>query len=88
MPEAPHNRCPTWVFEAAARAAFAGSGELEEELVLEDVICVLASLIDQGLLLGYISYSQRQVVMRAREDGMGGFPRVKDVAPRRVLAVA
>ncbi|BEI84258.1 hypothetical protein CcaverHIS002_0408620 [Cutaneotrichosporon cavernicola] len=86
-PSAPRNRCPTWVFEEAARTAFAGSGELEQDLVLEDVICVLSSLIDQGLLMGNISYSQRQVVMRPRPDGMGGFPRLKDVTPRRVQAI-
>ncbi|GMK56778.1 hypothetical protein CspeluHIS016_0306180 [Cutaneotrichosporon spelunceum] len=87
-PSAPRNRCPTWVFEEAARRAFAGSRELEEDLGLEDVVCVLSSLIDQGLLMGNISYSQRQVVMRPRPDGMGGFPRLKDVTPRRVQAVA
>ncbi|CAK9780153.1 hypothetical protein CC85DRAFT_260142 [Cutaneotrichosporon oleaginosum] len=86
-PEAPRKLCPTWVFVEAARTAFAGSGELEEDLVLEDIICVLSSLIDQGLIMGNISYSQRQLVMRPPEKG-GGFPRVKDVAPRRVQAIS
>lgn len=41
-------RCPTWVFVTAAQTAFAGSRELEEgTIVLEDIICVLSSLIDQ-----------------------------------------
>lgn len=75
------------MFTEAARAAFAGSGELEENVVLEDVICVLSSLVDQGLVMGNVSYSQRQVVMRPRPDGMGGFPPLKDVTPRRVQAI-
>lgn len=47
-PSAPKNRCPTWVFETAAKQAFAGTGELEDGTIeLEDIICVLSSLIDQ-----------------------------------------
>lgn len=48
VPSAAPPRCPTWVFVAAAQQAFAGSGELEEgTIILEDIICVLSSLIDQ-----------------------------------------
>lgn len=47
-PDASPDFCPTWVFEAAARAAFAGTGELEDgTIVIEDIISVLSSLIDQ-----------------------------------------
>ena len=47
-PEAPRGRCPTWVFLQATQQAFAGSGEAEDgDIVLEDIICVLSSLIDQ-----------------------------------------
>jgi len=42
------NRCPTSIFLDVAQAAFAGSGELEDgTLVLEDIIVILSSLIDQ-----------------------------------------
>ncbi len=47
-PLAPKNRCPTWVFLAAASRVFEKSGELEEgNLTMEDIICIVASLIDQ-----------------------------------------
>jgi hypothetical protein len=47
-PSAPKNRCPTWVFLTAATKAFEGSGQLEDGTVsMEDIICVIASLIDQ-----------------------------------------
>ncbi|KAL7420838.1 hypothetical protein Q5752_004791 [Cryptotrichosporon argae] len=88
-PAAPANRCPTWVFHAAAVAAFRGSGEAEDgALALEDVVSVLSSLIDQSLVLGNLSYSQQVLVMRSAPDGMGGFPAVARVVPRRVEAVA
>jgi hypothetical protein len=57
---------------------------VEEDLVLEDIICVLSSLIDQDLIVANISYSQRQLVMRPAKSG-GGFPRLKDVVPRKVV---
>ncbi|KAL1410580.1 hypothetical protein Q8F55_004593 [Vanrija albida] len=82
------NRVPTWVFTAAVARAFAGTGELEDgSVTLEDVICVLSSLIDQAIILGNVSYSQKQLVMRPAEDGMGGFPRIADVRPRAVQAI-
>jgi hypothetical protein len=114
-PTAQKNRCPTWIFLAAASSAFAGSTEVEaENLQLEDVVCVLASLIDQASLcpavfctphalcysegtatankiqsfiLGHLSYSQQYLVMRPSEDGMGGFPKIAQVAPRRVEGI-
>lgn len=47
-PGATKHRAPTWVFLAAAQRAFAGSGELEDgTLALEDIVCTIASLIDQ-----------------------------------------
>jgi hypothetical protein len=81
-------------------------------IVLEDIICVISSLIDQvsprvgissrhllirllviaeiaqGLILGYISYSQQTLVMKPSPDGMGGFPRISMVVPRTVTAIA
>ena len=104
-PAAPKNRCPTWVFLTAASRAFAGSLEVEDGcLGLEDIICIVASLIDQvsplfptlqcvsdflqSLVLGHLSYSSLQLVMKPSDDGMGGFPRVAQVFPRRVEAVA
>ncbi|ORX35961.1 hypothetical protein BD324DRAFT_629669 [Kockovaella imperatae] len=47
-PESPKNRCPTWVFLAASQRAFEGSNEVEVgNLAIEDIICVMSSLIDQ-----------------------------------------
>lgn len=55
-PSAPKNRCPTWVFTTAAARAFAGTGELEDgTIVIEDIICILSSLIDQVNLLNMLS---------------------------------
>lgn len=88
-PEAPRGRCPTWVFLQATQLAFAGTGEAEDgDIVLEDIICVLSSLIDQSLVLGHLSYSQQFLVMKPSPDGMGGFPKVSTVVPRRVEAVS
>ncbi|EIW72458.1 hypothetical protein TREMEDRAFT_25778 [Tremella mesenterica DSM 1558] len=48
FPSAPRNRCPTRVFLNATRAAFSGTNEPEDDdITLEDIICVLSSLIDQ-----------------------------------------
>ena len=54
-PSATKNRCPTWVFLTTATKAFEGSEEVEESaLVLEDIVCIIASLIDQvGCEMGY-----------------------------------
>ena len=41
---------------------------------------------DQSLILGHLSYSQLQLVMKPSEDGMGGFPRISQVVPRHVEA--
>ncbi|WVR05884.1 hypothetical protein IAU60_002910 [Kwoniella sp. DSM 27419] len=88
-PGATRNRCPTWIFVSAAYKTFLGSGEIEEGAVdLEDIICVISSLVDQSLILGNLSYSQRQLVMKPSPDGMGGFPRIYQVTPRRVEAIA
>ncbi|WVF70602.1 hypothetical protein IAT40_005394 [Kwoniella sp. CBS 6097] len=82
-PSAAKNRCPTWVFLSATHQAFIGSGEIEDGNVeLEDIICVISSLVDQGLILGNLAYSQRQLVMKPSPDGMGGFPRISQVNPR------
>lgn len=88
-PSAPKNRCPTWVFLAAANRAFEGTGEAEDgTFTMEDIVCIVASLIDQSLILGHLSYSSQQLVMKPSADGMGGFPRVSQVIPRRVEAIA
>jgi len=86
-PEAPKGRCPTWAFLAAAAQCFKGSGELEDgTLVKEDIICGVATLVDQSLILGHLAYSQQQLVMKPSADGMGGFPAVSTVVPRSVQA--
>lgn len=42
------NRCPTWIFTNTVIQAFIGSGEVEEGAIgIEDIICVVSSLIDQ-----------------------------------------
>ncbi|OCF33358.1 hypothetical protein I316_05100 [Kwoniella heveanensis BCC8398] len=88
-PSAAKNRCPTWVFLSATHQTFSGSGEIEDGNVeLEDIICVISSLVDQSLILGNLAYSQRQLVMKPSPDGMGGFPRVSQVNPRTVNAIA
>lgn len=38
--------------------------------------------------MGILTYSQRQMVLKPSLDGFGGFPRVSQVVPRRVDAVA
>jgi hypothetical protein len=101
-PQAPLNRCPTSMFLKTVRSAFAETGEIEDGgFELEDLIVVIASCIDhvsishpclrcltdeKGLILGYLSYSQNQLVMKPSQDGMGGFPRVSVVVPRRIEA--
>ena len=40
----------------------------------------------KGLILGNLSYSQNQLVMKPSQDGMGGFPKVSIVTPRRIDA--
>ncbi|KAK8865915.1 hypothetical protein IAR55_001063 [Kwoniella newhampshirensis] len=88
-PTVAKNRCPTWIFFSAARRAFEGSGELEDgTITIEDIIVVLSSLIDQSLILGHLSYSNKQLVMKPSSDGMGGFPAISKVQPRRVEAIA
>lgn len=37
--------------------------------------------------MGVLAYSQRSLVLRPSPDGLGGFPRVSTVTPRRVEAV-
>lgn len=84
-PMANKGRCPTWIFIAAASQAFAGSGEIEDATIgIEDIIVIVSSLIDQSLILGYLSYSHKQLVMKPSQDGMGGFPKVAEVLPRRI----
>jgi hypothetical protein len=101
-PGAALNRCPTNIFLNAIRQAFEGTGEIEDGTIeLEDLIVIIASCIDhvrslictlkgladvQGLILGNLSYSQNQLVMKPSQDGMGGFPRVSTVMPRRIDA--
>ncbi|WWD17899.1 hypothetical protein CI109_102344 [Kwoniella shandongensis] len=88
-PTAAKNRCPTSIFISAAHQAFANSGELEDGSIgLEDIIVVISSLIDQSLILGHLSYSQKQLVMKPSDDGMGGFPKISIVTPRAVQAIA
>lgn len=54
-PGVPLNRCPTGVFLKTIRAAFAGSGEIEDgAFELEDLIIVIASCIDH--VSDYIVY--------------------------------
>ena len=44
--------CPTWVLKQAVELAFMGSGEVEEEQVgVDDIVCMIASLIDHVSLL-------------------------------------
>jgi hypothetical protein len=92
------SQCPIWVMLQAAQQCFKGSGELEDgDAVLEDVICAFSSLIDhvsrrfcfcndmlmvQGIILGYISYSNQTLVMKKADDGFGGFPKLWTVEPR------
>ena len=58
--EAPKNRCPTWVFMAASQKMFEGSGEVEEGgIVIEDIICIMSSLIDQVSAKRLSSASER-----------------------------
>lgn len=93
------NRCPTNIFLNTIRQAFRGTGEIEDGTIeLEDLIVIIASCIDhvstcprniadiQGLILGNLSYSQNQLVMKPSQDGMGGFPKVSTVMPRRIDA--
>lgn len=95
------NRCPTSIFLQSIRQAFKGTGEIEDGTIeLEDSIVIIASCIDhvsyfftsvdgadgQGLILGNLSYSQNQLVMKPSQDGMGGFPKVSTVMPRRIDA--
>ncbi|TYJ56376.1 hypothetical protein B9479_002924 [Cryptococcus floricola] len=89
-PQARQNsRCPTWVFTVAAGQVFEGTGEVEDgTITIEDTIVILASLIDQSLVLGNLSYSHKQLAMKRSEDGMGGFPKISLVVPRRVDAIA
>ncbi|OWZ64837.1 hypothetical protein C366_05935 [Cryptococcus neoformans Tu401-1] len=87
-PMASKGRCPTWIFIAAASQAFAGSSEIEDATIeIEDIIVIVSSLIDQGLILGYLSYSHKQLVMKPSSDGMGGFPKIAQVLPRRIEAI-
>ncbi|WVO17900.1 hypothetical protein L204_105598 [Cryptococcus depauperatus] len=87
-PTAIKNRCPTWIFVSAAAITFTGSGEIEDgTITIDDIIVVVASLIDQSLILGHMSYSHKQLVMKSADDGFGGFPRISQVVPRRVEAV-
>ena len=54
-PDAPKNRCPTWGFIIAAQRAMERSAETEQEkIVIEDVICIISSLIDQVSQLDHI----------------------------------
>ncbi|EJT46040.1 hypothetical protein A1Q1_05445 [Trichosporon asahii var. asahii CBS 2479] len=47
-PSAPKNRVETQVFLSAARAAFAGTGEVEDGVLgMPDIVCVVSSLVDQ-----------------------------------------
>ncbi|RSH92915.1 hypothetical protein EHS25_008361 [Saitozyma podzolica] len=86
-PDAPRGRCPTWIFVSAATRAFAGSREIEDGTIgLEDIISLISSLIDHGLILGFLSYSQSQLVMKGSADGFGGFPRISQVVPRAIAA--
>lgn len=88
-PAASKNRCPTDVFVAATARTFKGTGELEDGTVaLEDVICVLSSLIDQSLIRGQLAYSSTSLVLKPSPDGVsGGFPPLASVTPRRVEAI-
>ncbi|KAK6905691.1 hypothetical protein I203_106521 [Kwoniella mangroviensis CBS 8507] len=87
-PTAPKNKCPTWIFVSSVYRTFLGSGEIEDgQVELEDVICVLSSLIDHGLIRGILSYSQRQLVMKPAPDGLGGFPSISTVEPRKIQIV-
>ncbi|WWC58748.1 uncharacterized protein I303_101292 [Kwoniella dejecticola CBS 10117] len=83
-PSLPKNKCPTWIFVSATYRTFLGTGEIEDGTIeLEDIICVLSSLIDHGLIRGFLSYSQRQLTMKPTQDGLGCFPRISDVEPRK-----
>lgn len=47
-PSAKRGRCPTSLFVHAAQQAFSGSGEIEDgSITIEDIIVVIASLVDQ-----------------------------------------
>jgi hypothetical protein len=49
---------------------------------------VLSSLIDQSIVMGVLAYAQNEVAFRAAPDGFGGFPRIANVTPRHVKAIA
>ncbi|WRT64128.1 uncharacterized protein IL334_001057 [Kwoniella shivajii] len=88
-PTAPKNKCPTWIFISVMHKTFLGSGEVEDgNIELEDIICVISSLIDHGLVLGFLSYSHRQLVMKPSPHGFGGFPKISTVEPRKTQAIA
>ncbi|WVW82279.1 hypothetical protein I302_104285 [Kwoniella bestiolae CBS 10118] len=87
-PNVPKNKCPTWVFVSSVYKTFLGSGGIEDGNVqLEDIICVISSLIDHGLIKGILSYSQRLLIMKSAPDGLGGFPSISTVEPRKIQIV-
>ncbi|WVQ85670.1 hypothetical protein IAT38_007836 [Cryptococcus sp. DSM 104549] len=84
----PRAVCPTWVYVTAMSLVFAGSGEVEEGSIgVEDILTTVASLIDQGFIMGFMAYSNKTLVMKKSPDGMAGFPSVASVTPRTVHAV-
>ncbi|WWC86234.1 uncharacterized protein L201_001107 [Kwoniella dendrophila CBS 6074] len=87
-PNLPKNKCPTWIFISSVYKTFLGSGEIEDgSIELEDIICVISSLIDHGLIKGYLSYSQRQLVYKPSSNGLIGFPKISSVEPRKTQIV-
>ncbi|KAI5449722.1 hypothetical protein NCC49_004087 [Naganishia albida] len=85
-PAAKSARCPTTIFLTAMRLSLAQCGE--EDVSPEDVVSILASLIDQSYIKGQLSYSQQYLVMRKAEgDPFAGFPAVANVRPRQIQSV-
>ena len=66
-------------------------GEVQPNLRLydyTDTIDPLLILMIQGLILGYLSYTQQTLAMKVSNDGttFGAFPRLVDVKPRVIHA--
>ncbi|WWC66245.1 uncharacterized protein I206_100146 [Kwoniella pini CBS 10737] len=81
----PKNKCPTWIFISAVHKTFLNTGEIEDgSIELEDIICIISSLIDHGLIRGFLSYSHRQLIMKPTQNGLGCFPKISDVEPRKI----
>lgn len=83
-------RCPTHIFLTAARFSFSQCPPLDASIPIdpEDVVNMLASLIDQSYIRGQLSYTNQFLVMpNVADDPFAGFPAVGSVRPRVVQAI-